>query len=206
MKLSRYIHLAIRHRDDPLFRHYLHGRRVLDIGCGAGEFLARDSVNFVGIDIDERLVAVCREKGLDAAVGSALAPAFPDESFDAVHAAQLVEHLTPAEATLFLSHAARVLKPGGLVFLTTPGVRNIWNTFSHIRPYPPASFRKLLTSKTEAYLSGEAIPLHVEAAYGTRFYFRNRLLIFLSRVLDLLLPPTNPIGWTIILRKTNPAA
>lgn len=206
MKLGEYIGLAVRHRDDPLYRHYLHGRKVLDVGCGAGEFLARDAENFVGIDIDGQLIATCKEKGLKAEIGSALAPGFPDASFDAVHAAQLIEHLTPAEATVFLSQAARVLKPGGLVYLTTPGARIVWNTFSHIRPYPPAAFKKLLASKTEGYLRGEPIPLRVEASYGTRFYFRNRLLIFVSRVLDLLLPSSDPIGWTIVLRKVGKQA
>lgn len=203
MKIGEYVRLAVRYRDDPLFRHYLHGRKVLDIGCGAGEFLARDPANFVGIDVDETLIASCRGRGFNAQAMSALALSFPDESFDAVHAAQLIEHFSPSDATTLLSEAARVLRPGGVIFLTTPGVRNVWGTFSHIRPYPPAAFRKLLSAKVEGYIGGTRLPLRMEASFATRFTFDSRLLTFISRTIDLAFPSSDPIGWTVILCKAG---
>lgn len=201
MKLLEYFSLGLRHRKDPFYVKYLSGRRVLDVGCGRGEFLARDVANTVGVDLDPELVSQCRAQGLAAHCMSALALEFPEASFEAVHAAQLIEHFPPAEAVRFLAEAARVLRPGGYLLLTTPGVRNAWNTFSHIRPYPPVAFRKLLSSATENYLREGQPRLEVADAHGSRFYFRSRVASFAFSLFDLFLPPGDPIGWIIVLRR-----
>lgn len=201
MKLLEYLALGIRYRRDPFYVKYLSGRRILDVGCGRGEFLRRDIANTVGVDVDPALVDQCQAQGLSAHCMSALALEFPDASFDGVHAAQLIEHFAPPQATRFLDEAARVLRPGGYVFLTTPGVRNVWNTFSHIRPYPPAAFSKLLSSATENYIRECQPLLEVADAQGYRFCFRSRAANFAASILDLLLPPGDPIGWTIVLRR-----
>jgi hypothetical protein len=106
----------------------------------------------------------------------------------------------------FVHEAARVVRDGGVVLLTTPGVKNVWNTFSHVRPYPPDAFRKLLKSDTENYIRDSGIPLVLETAWGQRHYFESRLITFLLSVLDLLWKPGNPIGWVIVLRKTKSTA
>ena len=201
MRLLEYFLLGLRHRKDPLYVKYLAGKRVLDVGCGLGEFLARDPANTVGADLDPELVSRCRERGLAAHCMSALQLEFPDASFDAVHAAQLIEHFAPLDAVRFLAEAERLLRPGGYVFLTTPGVRNVWNTFSHVRPYPPAAFGKLLASATESYICDGKPNLALELVQGHRFYFEGRATTFLFSIVDLLFPPSDPIGWTIILRK-----
>lgn len=202
MKLIEYVSLGLLHRKDPFYVRYLAGRRVLDVGCGRGEFLARDPSKTVGVDLDPELVSQCCTQGLTAHCMSALALEFPDASFEGIHAAQLIEHFSPVEAVHFLSEAARVLRPGGHLLLTTPGVRNVWNTFSHIRPYPPIAFSKLLSSATENYLRAERQPhLEVVDTHGSRFYFRSRAVSFVFSLFDLLLPARNPIGWTIVLRR-----
>lgn len=201
MKLFEYFSLGLQHRKDPFYVKYLADRRVLDVGCGRGEFLARDESNTVGVDLDPELVRRCRDRGLTAHCMSALALEFPDATFDVVHAAQLIEHFSPTDAVRFLAEAERVLRPGGRVFLTTPGIRNVWNTFSHVRPYPPAAFHKLLGSATENYIRNGQPELEVEFTQGSRFYVRSRVATFVLSIIDLLVPPRDPIGWTVILRK-----
>lgn len=201
MKLLEYLSLGLRHRKEPFYVKYLAGGRVLDVGCGEGEFLVRDEFNTVGVDLDPDLVSRCRERGLTAYCMSALALEFPDASFDAIHAAQLIEHFSPAEAVRFLAEAARVLRPGGHLFLTTPGIRNVWGSFSHVRPYPPVAFKKLLIRATENYLREGQPQLEFLDAQGYRNYFESRALMFAFSLFDLLFPPGDPIGWTIILRK-----
>jgi hypothetical protein len=113
-----------------------------------------------------------------------------------------VEHFQPTDAATLVSELVRVVVPGGIVMLTTPGTRNVWNTFSHVRPYPPEAFVKLLGSRTEEYLHAKAIPATLEAAYGFRRYVEGMpALQALSNAFDLLAPPRDPLGWTIILRK-----
>lgn len=201
MNKRTFLSVALRHRSDPFFRYYFRGRKVLDVGCGRGEFLALDPRNFEGIDIDGRLVSVCKAQGLRAIVGEAGRMAFRDETFEVVRAAQLIEHLRPEDAAQFVAEAARVLTPGGCIYLTTPGVRNVWNTFSHARPYPPSAFKKLLTTPTESYVRPRALPLQFENAWGTRRYVRNRWIARLALTVDVVLPPSNPVGWTIVLRR-----
>jgi SAM-dependent methyltransferase len=201
MNLIKYLRLAWQYRADPLYIEYLAGRKVLDVGAGSGDFVGKNPSSFIGIDVDATLVEICKGKGLNVQQMNALSLDFPDGGFDAVHASQFIEHLAPADAVRFLAEAARVLRPNGVVFLTTPGVKNVWGTFSHVRPYPPDAFVKLLESSTENYLRKQKLELTMERYWGNRFYFKNPIITLLSRVFDLIWPPRDPIGWTIILRK-----
>jgi len=201
----QYLSLALTRRANPIFSHYLDGRKVLDVGCGTGEFLKRDPARFTGIDVNPNLVAHCASRNLKAFEMSALALGFPDASFEAAHASQSVEHFQPSDAATLVSELVRVVVPGGIVVLTTPGTRNVWNTFSHVRPYPPEAFVKLLGSRTEEYLHARTIPATLEAAYGFRRYVEGMpALQALSNAIDLLVPTQDPQGWTIVLRK-NPS-
>lgn len=101
------------------------GRSVLDIGCGPGtitvglaERVAPGEV--VGIDREPAPLASARtvaaEKGLtnvDFAVGDAYALDFPDDSFDIVHAHQVLQHLTDPVGALV--EMRRVCRPAGVV-------------------------------------------------------------------------------------------
>lgn len=201
MNIVEYIILGLRHRRDPFFVKYLSGRDVLDVGAGEGYFVAKDP-RFTGIELDPNLVNSGQKKGLNIQLMSAFKMDFPDNSFDVVHASQIIEHFSPENAALFLQEASRVLKLGGIIYITTPGIRNVWNTFSHIRPYPPASFRKLLARSTEGYLYTEPLKLTLEGFWGKRAYFRRPFFNFAFGALDIVFTPHNPIGWLIILRKT----
>ena len=47
---------------------------------------------------------------------------FPDSSFDAITLIEIVEHLRDAKA--LLAECARILKPGGIVLVTTPNAHS----------------------------------------------------------------------------------
>ena len=178
MNVLEYTRLALAHGANPFYTKYLAGRRVLDIGAGEGDFVARDPARFVGIDIEPRLVEHCRTRGLDVRAMSALRLEFPDQSFEAIHAAQVIEHFDANDAAAFLQEASRVLMPGGVIVLTTPGVRNVWDTFSHVRPYTPTALRKFLPARPKATF--------VMAA--SRWFSRERGDSALCRQQDVVLP------------------
>ena len=101
--------------------------RVLDIGCGRGEFLEllreRGSTEAKGIDLSGECVAICRAKGLQAETAdlfSYLAREVEPGSLDGIYCAQVVEHLPPARLPEMLRLAAEALRPGGRILLETP--------------------------------------------------------------------------------------
>jgi SAM-dependent methyltransferase len=100
---------------------------VLDAGCGGGGMplsLAEEATRVVGIDPAERFqdagVRLGRERGLrnlHFALGDGMALPFPDATFDLVLSHAVIEHV--ADAPLYLRECARVLAPGGHVYLST---------------------------------------------------------------------------------------
>ncbi len=100
------------------------GRSVLDAGCGTGfgtELLARRCPLAVGVDLKPLLLRYAVENyarpGLQFVRMPAERLAFPDASFDAVVADELLEHLP--DHVPFLDEAVRVLRPGGVFVCAT---------------------------------------------------------------------------------------
>lgn len=111
------------------------GTRLLDLGCGAGRHAfeaARHGADVVALDTNHgelrqvtAIAAAMAEAGeiqppaaLMAAAGDATGMPFPDDRFDVVIAAEVLEHI-PADQRA-ISEIARVLRPGGTVAITVP--------------------------------------------------------------------------------------
>jgi SAM-dependent methyltransferase len=131
------------------------GGPALDLGCGRGEALAllRDhGMEVRGVDGSARMVALCRERGLDAAQGDlfeALA-ACAEGSLGAVLSFHVIEHLAIGSLDRLVRLAWRALRPGGVLVLETPSplslvvaARNFWLDPTHTRPIHPESLRLL---------------------------------------------------------------
>jgi trans-aconitate 2-methyltransferase len=100
------------------------GARVLDVGCGVGDFTARlaglgDGVEVLGVDADPGMVeaaarnappavrfAVCRVQELDRVV--------PADSMDAVFSVAALHWVPAADQPGMLRQLRRVLRPAGL--------------------------------------------------------------------------------------------
>ena len=104
----------------------LQGLSVLDIGCGGGllsEPMARLGATVTGVDAAARNIAVAalhagkQELAIDYRQGTAEALAAEGAQFDIVLALEIVEHV--ADVDLFLKSCGRMVKPGGLLFLST---------------------------------------------------------------------------------------
>jgi SAM-dependent methyltransferase len=92
--------------------------RVLDAGCGRGEFLEilrEGGVPAYGIDLDPEMAARARDKGLDVTTGDLLGhlAALPDGSLGGIFAAQVIEHMVTDELVSFARLAHAKLAPGG---------------------------------------------------------------------------------------------
>ena len=133
---------------EPLGAVHEHCRGI-DLGCGRGEWLElMKEIGFdvIGVDLDEMMLAACRELGLPTQAGDAIAylQTLPDESIVLVSGFHLVEHIPFASLQALVQEALRVLKLGGLLILETPNPENIvvaTNHFyldpTHQRPIPP---------------------------------------------------------------------
>ena len=96
--------------------------RVLDVGCGRGEFLAllkKRGFQVAGLEFGEEAVRRGREDfGIEITNGTLAGSDFPVNSFDAVTMWHVLEHLPdPQEA---LVTVRKLLKPGGVLLLALP--------------------------------------------------------------------------------------
>lgn len=163
--------------------HLLKGKKTLDIGCGTGDFLRYDTKNFVGVDVNVEAIAVAKSRGLNVTKGNATKLPFGNDCFGGVHCRQVIEHLGPDEAYKMLKEVHRVLKTGGLAILATEMPTNeFWNTFSHIRPYPPAAIRKI-TGKAGQETFEKIEGLKEIGVYYTGPTFKSKWLTLLSNLL-----------------------
>jgi SAM-dependent methyltransferase len=95
--------------------------RVLDFGCGAGDFLVElreRGWDCHGVELNAQAIAVARERGLDVRRAIDGPDGFPDAGFDYVRANHSLEHVLDPRATL--AEMFRVLKPGGTLFIGVP--------------------------------------------------------------------------------------
>ena len=105
-----------------LRRHGVHGGRVLDLGAGYGFWLAalaQAGYEPAGVELSPEAAAQARERsGAPVSTGSADDPLpYDDASFAAVTMLDVIEHLPRYPAAL--RECARVLQPGGKLFVVT---------------------------------------------------------------------------------------
>src|SRR3954469_6158380 len=144
----------VRERQRPYVDDFREAAPVLDVGCGRGEFLGllRDAgIEARGVDADADMVAYTRGEGLEVEQADALAylEAQPPASLGGIFAAQLVEHLPPAQLFRLLELAARALRPGGLLVaetinpLSPLALRSYFADLTHAQPLVPETLTLL---------------------------------------------------------------
>jgi len=104
----------------------IHGERMLDIGCGNGQFSQRcaeaiGSHEVYVIEIDEAKASEARERGIDCYCSDASNRLpFTDGYFDLIIANQVIEHVLDTDTMLGECH--RVLGGNGVLVLSTPNL------------------------------------------------------------------------------------
>jgi GT2 family glycosyltransferase/glycosyltransferase involved in cell wall biosynthesis/SAM-dependent methyltransferase len=129
----------------PLIRD---SERVIDLGCGRGEFLElldAEGIAGEGVEQDELLVRQCQARGLRVRRGDALSylDAADSSSVGTIFCAQFIEHIPSDQLAHLVAQARRVLRPGGLLIAETvnPECPEALKTFhvdlTHQRPIFP---------------------------------------------------------------------
>ena len=161
----------------PLFRAAIgSGKRVLDLGCRSGALTQHllDGNEVVGLDVDAAALARAAELGIEPVQANVEDPLpFEDESFDAVVAGELLEHLQFPDA--LVDEIRRVLRPGGVLVGSVPNAFRIQSRLrfllgrppeddpTHLRMFSPGALRELLAGFVDVrleYVGGRYRRLH----------------------------------------------
>jgi SAM-dependent methyltransferase len=135
---------------------YRQSGRWLDFGFGEGALLRiaeRHAWECYGIEVSPRALVFGQDRGWTVAEPLAADKAFVDGGFDVVSMIEVIEHLE--EPTQALRRAVGWLRPGGLLFLTTPNARSLnrlflgsdWSVFcppEHLTLWSPQGLRTVL--------------------------------------------------------------
>lgn len=100
--------------------------RWIDIGCGAGSLLravARAGWRVQGTEIAPQPVQMLRAEGYDVLLGDAAELELELGAYDVVSLIEVIEHVPDPRA--LMRRAAALLRPGGVLFMTTPHASGI---------------------------------------------------------------------------------
>ena len=136
----------------------------LEIGPGLRPRLPVEGTQFV--DLSPVAVSRLNDAGGQAVVGSIESLSAEDESMDLVCAFDVLEHIE--DDRIGLGEIARVLRNGGVLFLSVPLYQSAWTGFDqlvgHARRYEPGAL--------EALLESYGITVRRSAAYGMQLESR----------------------------------
>lgn len=101
--------------------------KVLDIGCGNGEFLAyliKRGFQGYGVELPGKAAERAEQvKGLNLKIGQLSKEDFDEDFFDVVCMWHVFEHLTEPKATLQIIR--KILKPGGYLMMSLPNIGSV---------------------------------------------------------------------------------
>jgi len=119
---------GVRQRQLRRFLRLGSGDRVVDLGCGSGRSLlwnAASGATLVGVDVSPFFAQEARASA-DLALGDLRQLPFADATFTKAYALDVLEHLSPAALDAMLAEAARVIEPGGVLFVYSHVRKNAW--------------------------------------------------------------------------------
>ncbi len=177
---------------EPFIRQLPPGATLFDGGCGLGDFVVyfhQRGYKSIGYDISRKTIALLREKfpGVSFHDGDIRQTGLPSGDIDAYYSWGVFEHFENGMRDCLLE-AYRVLRPGGLLFITVPfdNLRqSLRGAFEAPKPLGPrARFYQWRFTRAELAREVEAAGFQVEQL--TPLYKREGLLRLLMH--DLRLP------------------
>ncbi|MFC0351184.1 class I SAM-dependent methyltransferase [Undibacterium danionis] len=144
--------------------------KVVDIGCGRGEWLRLlelNNINAIGVDMNAAMVAACSEKHLNAVCMDAIdyLRQQPQGSLAAVTGFHIIEHLPFKLLLTLFDVSLKALRPDGLVIFETPNPENLlvgacsfYSDPTHLNPIVPAVAEFM--ARQRGFARAEILRLH----------------------------------------------
>jgi len=132
--------------------------KVLDLGCGRGEFLSlldKSGLEAEGVDLNQQMVDICRDKGLNCTRTDILdtLAGMENGSLGGIFSAQVIEHLPPEYLKRVIELAYHKLAPEGYLILETINPTSVFALvqiyyldLSHRQPIHPQALKFLMES------------------------------------------------------------
>lgn len=175
------------------FRNIVSGSRILDLGCGVGEgsnYLSlHNNWHIHGVDLSFSAIKsgdnLRTNSRIDFSCMDVTNLAFPDDTFDAIISVEVIEHIEDINS--YIHEAYRVLKKGGIFYVTTPNKlissptpKSLWP--DHVIEYTSKDLEeKILSVFDKLDLLGEYIPV-----YENNFF--RQMMHFLAPAVKPILP------------------
>lgn len=183
-----------------VYEFYCKDKKTLDLGCGEGEFLRNDKKNIYGVDSNQRVIEKLKKEGFQVAHSSATSLPYTEGFFEVVHCHNVIEHMDVETAYSMLTESARILASGGHLVLSSEVVtKKFWETFGHVKPYPPKAVLKLLRPDSREEFDG-VFDLEPVGLFYIGDYFKNKILYLFSFCIGYYLPILRR-EYFLILRK-----
>ena len=172
------------------------GLRVMDCGAWNGWFLSYriDAISQrIALDFDSHYAPQLRKDGIDFILADLEKGSLPvaSNSLDLVAMTSTLEHLTHVDHVA--KEIRRVLKPGGITFITVPDIMkykfHFWDDVTHKRPFNASSLRHLF--ETHGLATEELCPYNHNLFIAANLFppafhmaltrFRGKALMYIGR-------------------------
>jgi ubiquinone/menaquinone biosynthesis C-methylase UbiE len=180
--------------------------RVLDLGCGKGDYPIRADLSagdeVIGVDLDEERLAIARQRFPGRTFRHARGESLPfsDASFDRVVSAIALPYMDIPKT---LAEVQRVLVPGGSVFFSVHPLRFTLRELWQCAPRPVAMSYRLFVLLNGLYFHFTGKILRV-ARRTESFQTKRGLRLALTRAGFVNLVFTRPEGRLIVEAKNAP--
>lgn len=173
-------------------------RRVLDVGCSRGDLVSawhNLGVEAYGVDISDYATkhptVMKVAKYLRAVDVDCERLPFDDDSFDLAIASELLEHLS--QPSFLLGELKRVVKDGGIIFVTTP-----------VLPFESSLWRTFRIQSNPLHINVHSKRFWVQFFGKHGFNYSGELRNFIREVNTSLLPTNAPLQhWLLRLIRTR---
>lgn len=172
-------------RDNFLYTLYDNNvKTILELGCGSGKdamFFKSHGLSVTCIDLSEKLVEICKAKGLKALLLDYYQLESLHERFDCVYAQNSLLHVPKKDIDLILSKINNCLLPGGIFYFGVFGGIESEGTWEDDFYDPPRFFSSYEDETIKNVVSKHFSLIHFEIYNIPDSKFHYQLLIMRNK-------------------------